>query len=209
MTERSAPPRAALARRRLFSVAAAAVILAVLAGVYGIARSAKQSGGRRLRRSGRDRRPARAAGARRSRRARCRPGAIPRSRSRLQGCRRPRADAEGLARPHRPSQPLGDLVRALPQGDAGARRARAGARRAEVRGGRRQYRHPRSRQAASVSQEVDVKHLAYYSDPSAKVFQELKSAGKAFGMPTTLIVDPAAARSAPWPDPPSGQAPTA
>lgn len=38
MTERSAPPRAALARRRLISVAAAAVILAVLAGVYGIAR---------------------------------------------------------------------------------------------------------------------------------------------------------------------------
>jgi hypothetical protein len=38
MTERSAPPRAALARRRLISVAAAAVIPAVLAGVYGIAR---------------------------------------------------------------------------------------------------------------------------------------------------------------------------
>ena len=33
-------------------------------------------------------------------------------------------------------------------------------------------------------------HLAYYSDQSAKVFQELKLAGKAFGMPTTLIVDP-------------------
>jgi thiol-disulfide isomerase/thioredoxin len=36
---------------------------------------------------------------------------------------------------------------------------------------------------------IDVKHLAYYSDQSAKVFQELKSAGKAFGMPATLIVD--------------------
>ena len=32
-------------------------------------------------------------------------------------------------------------------------------------------------------------HLTYYADPSAKVFQELKLAGKAFGMPTTLIVD--------------------
>ena len=41
----------------------------------------------------------------------------------------------------------------------------------------------------SFLRSVDVKHLAYYSDPSAKVFQELKSAGKAFGMPTTLIVD--------------------
>jgi thiol-disulfide isomerase/thioredoxin len=37
--------------------------------------------------------------------------------------------------------------------------------------------------------ETGVKHLAYYSDQSAKVFQELKLAGKAFGMPTTLIVD--------------------
>jgi thiol-disulfide isomerase/thioredoxin len=37
--------------------------------------------------------------------------------------------------------------------------------------------------------EVGVTHLAYYADPSAKVFQELKLAGKAFGMPTTLIVN--------------------
>jgi thiol-disulfide isomerase/thioredoxin len=37
--------------------------------------------------------------------------------------------------------------------------------------------------------DVGVTHLAYYSDPSARVFQELKLAGKAFGMPTTLIVD--------------------
>jgi thiol-disulfide isomerase/thioredoxin len=38
--------------------------------------------------------------------------------------------------------------------------------------------------------DAGVMHLAYYSDQSAKVFQELKLAGKAFGMPTTLIVDP-------------------
>ncbi|HKM87751.1 MAG TPA: TlpA disulfide reductase family protein, partial [Xanthobacteraceae bacterium] len=37
--------------------------------------------------------------------------------------------------------------------------------------------------------DIGVTHLAYYSDPSAKVFQELKLAGKALGMPTTLIVD--------------------
>ncbi len=37
--------------------------------------------------------------------------------------------------------------------------------------------------------DIGVTHLTYYSDPSAKVFQELKLAGKAFGMPTTLIVD--------------------
>ena len=37
--------------------------------------------------------------------------------------------------------------------------------------------------------EVGVKRLAYYADPSAKVFQDLKVVGRAFGMPTTLIVD--------------------
>jgi hypothetical protein len=35
-----------------------------------------------------------------------------------------------------------------------------------------------------------VDTLAYYADHSAKVFQDLKAIGKAFGMPTTLIVDP-------------------
>jgi thiol-disulfide isomerase/thioredoxin len=38
--------------------------------------------------------------------------------------------------------------------------------------------------------ETGIDHLAYYADASAKVFQDLKLAGKAFGMPTTLIVDP-------------------
>jgi thiol-disulfide isomerase/thioredoxin len=35
----------------------------------------------------------------------------------------------------------------------------------------------------------NITHLAYYSDDSAHVFEDLKAAGKAFGMPTTLIVD--------------------
>ena len=37
--------------------------------------------------------------------------------------------------------------------------------------------------------EIGVSHLAYYSDDSAQVFEDLKTAGKAFGMPTTLIVN--------------------
>jgi thiol-disulfide isomerase/thioredoxin len=37
--------------------------------------------------------------------------------------------------------------------------------------------------------DIGINRLAYYSDPSAKVFQDLKLAGKAFGMPTTLLVD--------------------
>jgi thiol-disulfide isomerase/thioredoxin len=38
--------------------------------------------------------------------------------------------------------------------------------------------------------QIGVTHLAYFTDESAQVFEDLKSAGKAFGMPTTLIVDP-------------------
>jgi len=38
--------------------------------------------------------------------------------------------------------------------------------------------------------EVGIKKLGYYADPEAKTFQDLKSIGRAFGMPTTLLVDP-------------------
>lgn len=40
-------------------------------------------------------------------------------------------------------------------------------------------------------QEVGVKALAYYADPSGKVFQDLKLIGRGFGLPTTVLVDPA------------------
>ncbi len=38
--------------------------------------------------------------------------------------------------------------------------------------------------------QIGVKHLTYYADPSAEAFQDLKNIGRAFGMPTTLLVDP-------------------
>ena len=38
--------------------------------------------------------------------------------------------------------------------------------------------------------QVGATHLGIYADPSAQVFEDLKEVGKAFGMPTTLIVDP-------------------
>ena len=38
--------------------------------------------------------------------------------------------------------------------------------------------------------QIGVTHLAYFTDESAQIFEDLKIAGKAFGMPTTLIVDP-------------------
>ena len=39
-------------------------------------------------------------------------------------------------------------------------------------------------------EEVGVHRLAYYADPSAKAFQDLKLAGRAIGLPTTVLVDP-------------------
>jgi thiol-disulfide isomerase/thioredoxin len=38
--------------------------------------------------------------------------------------------------------------------------------------------------------EVGIDRLAYYADPSAKVFQDLKIISRAQGMPTTLLIDP-------------------
>ena len=37
--------------------------------------------------------------------------------------------------------------------------------------------------------EVGVQKLAYFADPQAKVFQDLKEIGRAFGMPTTMLLD--------------------
>jgi thiol-disulfide isomerase/thioredoxin len=39
-------------------------------------------------------------------------------------------------------------------------------------------------------EEAGIRRLAYYSDPEAKVFQDLRRIGKAVGMPTTLLIDP-------------------
>jgi thiol-disulfide isomerase/thioredoxin len=39
--------------------------------------------------------------------------------------------------------------------------------------------------------EVGIERLAFYADPAAKVFQDLRQVGKAWGMPTTILVDAA------------------
>ncbi len=38
--------------------------------------------------------------------------------------------------------------------------------------------------------EVGINKLTYYADPAARTFQDLKGVGRAFGMPTTLLIDP-------------------
>jgi thiol-disulfide isomerase/thioredoxin len=40
-------------------------------------------------------------------------------------------------------------------------------------------------------EEVGITRLGYYTDSSAKVFQDLKLVGRAIGMPTTILIDPA------------------
>lgn len=37
--------------------------------------------------------------------------------------------------------------------------------------------------------DTGISSLAYYADPTARIFQVLKERGRAFGMPTTLLVD--------------------
>jgi thiol-disulfide isomerase/thioredoxin len=37
--------------------------------------------------------------------------------------------------------------------------------------------------------DANLTQLSYYSDPKAKVFQDLKSIGRALGMPTSVLVD--------------------
>jgi thiol-disulfide isomerase/thioredoxin len=37
--------------------------------------------------------------------------------------------------------------------------------------------------------EVGVTSLAYYADPSARIFQQLRAVDRAVGMPTTLLID--------------------
>ncbi|MCA0317452.1 MAG: TlpA family protein disulfide reductase [Proteobacteria bacterium] len=43
--------------------------------------------------------------------------------------------------------------------------------------------------AGNWLRETGIRHMANYSDQSAKIFQDLKAAGRAFGMPTTLLID--------------------
>lgn len=38
-------------------------------------------------------------------------------------------------------------------------------------------------------EETGIKELALYTDPKAKAFQELRTVGRGFGLPTTLLID--------------------
>ena len=189
MTEQSATPRRSIDRLRLISGAAAIVVVAVLAGIYGIARLRSN--------------PAAAA---------CVPAVKAADRiaplargeiAALAPAHRPFLvpnlafkDAEGRDRtladwrgrtvllnlwatwcvPCRREMPALDAL----EGDLGGANFEVVAISIDTRD---------PDKPLAFLKEVGVTHLAYYSDQSAKVFQDLKAAGKAFGMPTTLIID--------------------
>ncbi len=49
---------------------------------------------------------------------------------------------------------------------------------------------PATRTSRSSSSKTSAcRSSAYYADASAKTFQDLKEVGRAFGMPTTVLVD--------------------
>ena len=70
----------------------------------------------------------------------------------------------------------------------------------EFRGRRGQHRYPRPEKPWNFLKDANLTRLGYFSDPKAKVFQDLKAVGRALGMPTSVLVDGQDARSPPSPD---------
>lgn len=54
--------------------------------------------------------------------------------------------------------------------------------------------------------ETGIRHMAHYTDHSATIFQDLRKVGRAFGMPTTLVVDAKGCELGYLAGPPNGQA---
>ncbi len=189
MTEPFAPPHPKIGRLRLLSVVAAVIILAVLAGVYGIDHLQRNHG------------DAACAGAVNTA-ARIKPlvhGEVAALSVARTPCRVPDLafkDAQGRDKrladwrgrtvllnlwatwcvPCRTEMPALDTLEAKLGGPA-----------FDVVAVNIDTRDPQK--PLAFLKEVGIDHLAYYSDQSAHVFEDLKTAGKAFGMPTTVLVD--------------------
>ena len=84
---------------------------------------------------------------------------------------------------------MGDLVRALPQGNArpGPLADQARQKNFEVVAINIDTRDPAK--PRTFLKEANLTRLAYFSDDKAKVFQDLKAIGRALGMPTSVLVD--------------------
>ena len=189
MTEQSATPRRATDRLRLISIAAAIGVVAVLAGVYGIERLRSNPAAAACA-------PAVAAAGRIAPLVHGEIAALAVAHTAFRVPDLTFKDAEGRDRsladwrgrtvllnlwatwcvPCRQEMPALDAL----QSDLGGANF-------EVVAVNIDTRNPAKPRA--FLKDVGVTHLAFYSDESARVFQNLKLAGKAFGMPTTLIVD--------------------
>ena len=189
MTEQSVPPRDKIGRLRLISVAAAIGVVAVLAGVYGMERLRSNPAASACE-------PAVAAASRLAPLARGEVAALAVAHTPFRVPNVAFKDAEGHERtladwrgrtillnlwatwcvPCRREMPALDAL----QKDLGGADFEVVAVNIDTRD---------PAKPLAFLKDVGVTNLAYYSDDSAKVFQELKLAGKAFGMPTTLIVD--------------------
>ena len=189
MTEQSVPPRDKIGRLRLISVVAAIGVVAVLAGVYGMERLRSNPAASACE-------PAVAAASRLAPLARGEVAALAVAHTPFRVPNVAFKDAEGHERtladwrgrtillnlwatwcvPCRREMPALDAL----QKDLGGADFEVVAVNIDTRD---------PAKPLAFLKEVGVTHLAYYSDQSAKVFQDLKLAGKVFGMPTTLIVD--------------------
>jgi thiol-disulfide isomerase/thioredoxin len=191
MTDQSSPPHTMVNRLRLVAAAAAVVMLAVLAGVYGI---------NRLRSNPADTAcaPAVKTAARIAPLVHGEVAALAVAQTPFRVPDLAFKDVDGHARtladwrgrtvllnlwatwcvPCRQEMPALDAL----EGDLGGAKFDVVAVNIDTRD---------PRKPLAFLKEIGVTRLAYYSDDSAKVFQDLKMAGKAFGMPTTVIVDPA------------------
>ena len=154
-------------------------------------RDAAQCGPTRLPPVGRAGQAPRAARARRGRGDRHRDRAEAAARSCLHRRRRPAAQALGFPRPHRAAEPVGHLVRAVPQGDAGARRAAGEARRRASS----RWSPSTSTRAISTSRRPGSTRSASSGSATSPIraprcFRISRAIGKAIGMPTTLLIDP-------------------
>jgi thiol-disulfide isomerase/thioredoxin len=189
MTDPSAPPRQPI-RRRLFGAAAAVLILALLAGIYGIAR---------LRGNAADAacQGAVATAAQISPLVHGEVAALAAAQTPFHVPNLAFKDAQGRDRtladwrgrtvllnlwatwcvPCRREMPALDAL----QADLGGPKFQVVAVNIDTRD---------PQKPLAFLKQVGVTHLVYYSDQSAQVFETLRTAGKAFGMPTTLLVDP-------------------
>jgi thiol-disulfide isomerase/thioredoxin len=189
MTEPSAPPRQQIGRLRLISVAATVAVLAVLAGVYGIDRLRSNPADAACQ-------PTVDAAARIAPLVHGEVAALAVAHTPFRVPDLAFKDAAGRDRtladwrgrtvllnlwatwcvPCRKEMPALDKL----EGDLGGPHFEVVAVNIDTRD---------PEKPLAFLKEVGVTRLAYYSDPSARVFEDLKTAGKAFGMPTTLIID--------------------